>query len=107
MKVSAGFMQFSQRFPQTAKAHMAFVRAKAIESALDSKTNHLAYVAVLCAAGMSGGLEFHVGLARQAGASDDEIRSAALVGMQAVGLGVLDGFASVCAALEADVEQPH
>ena len=107
MNVSAGFMQFSQQFPLTAEAHMAFVNAKAAESALDSKTNHLAYVAVLCAAGMTGGLEFRVGLAQQAGASADEIRSAALVGMQAVGLGVLDGFAAVCAALEADVERPH
>lgn len=50
MKVSTGFRQFSQQFPQTAEAHTAFVRAKAAESALDSRTNHLACVAVLCAA---------------------------------------------------------
>jgi alkylhydroperoxidase/carboxymuconolactone decarboxylase family protein YurZ len=100
MKVSNGFMLFGQQFPQTAQAHMAFVQAKAEESALDAKTNHLAYLAVLSAAGMTGGLAFHVGLAKRAGATDDEIRSAALVGMQAVGLRVLDGLAAVCAALE-------
>jgi alkylhydroperoxidase/carboxymuconolactone decarboxylase family protein YurZ len=104
MKVSNGFTAFGQQFPQTAQAHMAFVQAKAEESALDAKTNHLAYLAVLSAAGMTGGLDFHVGLAKRAGATDDEIRSAALVGMQAVGLQVLDGLAAVCAALEAGDE---
>jgi alkylhydroperoxidase/carboxymuconolactone decarboxylase family protein YurZ len=79
---------------------MGFVQAKAEESALDPKTNHLAYLAVLSSAGMTGGLDFHVGLAKQAGATDEEIRSAALVGMQAAGLRVLDGLAAVCAALE-------
>jgi alkylhydroperoxidase/carboxymuconolactone decarboxylase family protein YurZ len=104
MKVSNGFMLFGEQFPKTAAAHMAFVQAKAAESTLDAKTNHLAYLAVLSAAGMTGGLGFHVGLAKQAGATDDEVRSAALVGMQAVGLRVLDGFAAVCAALEASDE---
>jgi alkylhydroperoxidase/carboxymuconolactone decarboxylase family protein YurZ len=99
MKMSNGFMLFGQQFPKTAAAHLAFVQTKAEESALDPKTNHLAYLAVLSAAGMTGGLDFHVGLAKQSGASDAEIKSAALVGMQAVGLQVLDGFAAVCAAL--------
>ncbi|MDR1237507.1 MAG: carboxymuconolactone decarboxylase family protein [Propionibacteriaceae bacterium] len=97
--MSNGFMLFGQQFPKTAAAHLAFVQTKAEESALDPKTNHLAYLAVLSAAGMTGGLDFHVGLAKQSGASDAEIKSAALVGMQAVGLQVLDGFAAVCAAL--------
>ncbi|MDR1078293.1 MAG: carboxymuconolactone decarboxylase family protein [Propionibacteriaceae bacterium] len=105
MKVSNGFALFGQQFPQTAAAHMAFLRAKAEESALDPKTDHLAYLAVLSAAGMTGGLGFHVGLAQRAGATDEEIKSAALVGMPAVGLKVLDGFAAVCAALESPGDQ--
>lgn len=104
MRVTDGFMLLGQEFPGTAAAHMAFVQAKAEESALDPKTTHLAYLAVLSAAGMTGGIDFHVGLARQSGASDAEIRSAALVGMQAVGLRVLDGLAAVDAALTPDTE---
>jgi alkylhydroperoxidase/carboxymuconolactone decarboxylase family protein YurZ len=100
MKVANGFMEFRQQFPKTAAAHTAFVQAKPEESSLDPKTTHLAYLAVLSAAGMNGGIDFHVGLAKQAGATDDEIKSAALVGMQAVGLRVLDGFAAVCEAPE-------
>jgi AhpD family alkylhydroperoxidase len=98
--VSNGFALFTRQFPKTAEAHMGFVQTKAAESALDPKTNHLAYIAVLSSTGMTGGMDFHVHLARQAGATNSEIRSAALVGMQAVGLRVLDGFAAVCAALE-------
>jgi alkylhydroperoxidase/carboxymuconolactone decarboxylase family protein YurZ len=44
--VSDGFALFAQQMPKTAQAHMAFVRAKAEESALDAKTSHLAYLAV-------------------------------------------------------------
>lgn len=102
--VGDGFALFSHHMPKTAQAHMAFVRTKVEESALDEKTNHLAYLAVLAAAGLTSGIPFHAGLARQAGATDDEILSATLVGMQAVGLVVLDGYAAVATALEADHE---
>jgi len=98
--VSSGFSLFAQNLPQTAQAHMAFVRTKAEESALDDKTNHLAYLAVLAAAGLTDGIPFHVRLARQAGATDDEILSATLVGMQAVGLIVLNAYAVVASTLD-------
>ncbi|MDR3070225.1 MAG: carboxymuconolactone decarboxylase family protein [Propionibacteriaceae bacterium] len=98
--VSNGFMLFGQQFPETAKAHMGFVQTAGIESALDEKTRHLAYLAVLSAAGLTGGIAFHVQMAQQAGASRDEIVSACLVGMPAVGLQVLDGFAVASASLE-------
>lgn len=100
--VSNGFALFSRDWPKTAQAHRAFVQAKAAETALDAKTSHLAYLAVLSAAGLTDGIGFHVGLARQAGASPDEIRAAALVGLQAVGLRVMDGYAATAAALDAE-----
>jgi len=60
MRVGAGFMQSRQQFPQNAEAHVVLVRARAAESALDARTNHLARVAALCASGMSGGMEADV-----------------------------------------------
>ncbi|MDR1634254.1 MAG: hypothetical protein LBS27_04910 [Bifidobacteriaceae bacterium] len=48
--VSDGFMLFGTEFPETAKAHMGFVQAASAESALDDKTRHPAYLAVLAAA---------------------------------------------------------
>lgn len=102
--VSEGFMTFGRRHPVTAKAHMRFVQAAADESALDERTRHLAYLSVLCAQGLTGGIAFHVGLALRAGASRDEVASAALVGMPAVGLRVLDGYAAALAAVDATDE---
>ncbi|MCL2483304.1 MAG: carboxymuconolactone decarboxylase family protein [Propionibacteriaceae bacterium] len=98
--MSTGFDQFVHDLPRTAQAHMAFVKEKADESALDGKTNHLAYLAVLAATGLTSGIPFHVGLARQAGASREEVLSATLVGLQAVGLIVIDAYAVARTALD-------
>jgi alkylhydroperoxidase/carboxymuconolactone decarboxylase family protein YurZ len=100
-----GFALFAANMPKTAQAHMAFVRAKADESALDAKTNHLAYLAVLAAAGLTSGIPFHASLAKQAGASRDEILSATLVGFQAIGLIVMDGYAAAVAALDGNTDE--
>jgi hypothetical protein len=54
--------------------------------------------------GLTGGIPFHAGLARQAGASWNEILSATLVGMQAVGLRVMDGYASAATLDQSDDE---
>jgi 4-carboxymuconolactone decarboxylase len=92
-------MAFGQDHPKTAQAQMGMVDALAFESALDEKTRQLAYLAVLCAARLTGGIAFHVAMARETGASDAEIKSAAMVGLPAVGLHVMDGYAAVAAAL--------
>jgi alkylhydroperoxidase/carboxymuconolactone decarboxylase family protein YurZ len=57
-------------------------------SALDRKTAHLAYLAVLAALRMESGVPFHAKVAKAAGASRDEVISAVLVGLPAAGLGV-------------------
>jgi alkylhydroperoxidase/carboxymuconolactone decarboxylase family protein YurZ len=57
-------------------------------SALDKKTGHLAYLAVLAALRLESGVPFHMKLARAAGASRAEVISAILVGLPAAGLGV-------------------
>ncbi|WP_028708393.1 carboxymuconolactone decarboxylase family protein [Propionicicella superfundia] len=105
MSVSNGFLLFGEQFPQTAQAHMAFVQAEAQESALDEKTGHLAYLAVLAATGMSGGIPFHVRLARESGASREEVLSACLSGLPAVGLTVLDGLAAAADALNGEADE--
>jgi alkylhydroperoxidase/carboxymuconolactone decarboxylase family protein YurZ len=54
-------------------------------SALDKKTEGLAYLAVLAAMRLESGVPFHVTLAKQAGASREEVISAILVGLPAAG----------------------
>lgn len=106
MTVSNPYLRFAAAFPATVAAHGAMVDAKAQESALDSKTQHLAYLAVLTAVGSTSGIPFHVSLARAEGASDAEILSAALTGLPAVGLSLLPAFGVVAQALDQTSPQP-
>ena len=71
-------------------------------SALDDKTAALAYLAVMAAARLDSGLPFHVKMAKMHGATRDEVISAVLIGLPAVGNVVT---ASLPAVLEAYDEE--
>jgi len=86
--VSNAFQVFLNEAPQHSEAWMAMVQGLARASALDGKTEELAYLAVLAALRMESGIPFHVHSAKQAGASREEVISAILVGLPAAGHGV-------------------
>jgi alkylhydroperoxidase/carboxymuconolactone decarboxylase family protein YurZ len=65
---------------------MEMVRVLSKESALDEKTHHLAYLAVMAATGLHDGVAWHVKALKKQGATRGEIKSAVLVGLPAVGL---------------------
>jgi alkylhydroperoxidase/carboxymuconolactone decarboxylase family protein YurZ len=90
--VSNGFMSFMQEAGAAGQAYMALVTKLSESSALGRKEDELAYIAVLSATRMSGGIPFHVKSAKKLGASRDEVKSAVLVGLPAVGLMVLDAL---------------
>jgi len=95
--VSDGFMTFMREGGKVSQAFMEMVTQTAEASALDRKTDELAYIAVLAAVRMSGGMAFHVKSAKKLGATRDEIKSAVLVGLPAVGLQVLESLsAALC-----------
>jgi alkylhydroperoxidase/carboxymuconolactone decarboxylase family protein YurZ len=96
--VSKAFQAFVDSAPHHANAWMTAVQALGDASALDNKTAALAYLAVLAALRLDSGVPFHVMLARQAGASRDEVISAVLVGLPAAGNGLTQ---CLPAALEA------
>jgi alkylhydroperoxidase/carboxymuconolactone decarboxylase family protein YurZ len=83
--VSAAFQAFMKESPQHAQAWMNAVQGLSKASALDEKTQTLAYLAVLAALRLESGVPFHVVHAKQAGASRDEVISAILVGLPAAG----------------------
>lgn len=85
MTVSSAFQAFLSEAPDHAKAWMEAVRGLDAASALDKKTGELAYLAVLASQRLLAGIPFHVGMAKAAGASRDEIISAVLIGLPAVG----------------------
>lgn len=96
--VSKAFRLFVDGAPKHASAWMGAVQGLDAASALDKKTVHLAYLAVLAGLRLESGVPFHVKLAKAAGASRDEVISAVLVGLPAAGIGVT---AALPAAIDA------
>lgn len=96
--VSNAFQTFFREAPEYAAAWMEAVKKIDSASKLDSKTEELAYIAVLASARMESGIPFHVKHAKELGATRDEIISSVLVGLPAVGNGVIS---SLPIALEA------
>lgn len=83
--MSEAFQIFMKESPKHATAWMNAVRALGAASALDKKTESLAYLAVLAAMRLESGVPLHVAIAKEAGASREEVISAILVGLPAAG----------------------
>lgn len=83
--MSDAFQVFMKESPKHAQAWMTAVRDLGNASALDKKTETLAYLAVLAALRLESGVPFHVAHAKEAGASRNEVISAILVGLPAAG----------------------
>jgi alkylhydroperoxidase/carboxymuconolactone decarboxylase family protein YurZ len=101
LPVSSAFQTFMSEAPQHAQAWGAMVQGLATATALDRKTSALAYLAVLAALRMEGGIPFHVQTAKQAGASRAEVISAILVGLPAAGHSVTQVLPAAIAAYDA------
>jgi len=89
MKVSKAFETFGKEAPEVQQAWMEMVQKVDRVSKLDKKTEELAYIAVMAAVRLESGLPFHVKMAKANGATRGEIISAVLVGLPAVGNGVV------------------
>ena len=92
MQVSNAFQVFTQQAPEAHKAWMEAVKELDKASKLDKKTEELAYIAVMAAVRLEGGLPFHVQLAKSHGATREEIMSSILVGLPAVGNTVIQSL---------------
>ena len=85
MKVSHAFEAFAQEAPEHQKAWANAVQGLGAASRLDDKTAALAYISVMAAVRLESGLSFHVMMAKKHGATRDEVISAVLIGLPAVG----------------------
>jgi alkylhydroperoxidase/carboxymuconolactone decarboxylase family protein YurZ len=99
--ISNAFQTFMREAPEHAQAWGGAVQGLAKASALDKKTEELAYLAVLAALRLESGMPFHVQTAKQAGASRAEVISAILVGLPAAGHGVTQVLPAALAAYDA------
>jgi len=98
--VSDSFQTFMTEAPQHAQAWISAVQGLDGASALDKKTEELAYLAVLAALRLESGIPFHVQSAKQSGASRAEVISAILVGLPAAGNGVTQVLPTAIAAYD-------
>lgn len=101
-RVSPGFEAFLTAAPGHAKAWMEGVEGLGDASALERKTQHLAYLAVLASLRLESGVPFHVHLAKEAGATREEVTSAILVGLPAAGNAVISSLPEALAAYDAE-----
>jgi alkylhydroperoxidase/carboxymuconolactone decarboxylase family protein YurZ len=99
--MSNAFQAFMQEASGHAQAWMEAVRGLDEASALDKKTEELAYLAVLAVLRLESGVPLHVQLAKEAGASREEVISAVLVGLPAAGQGVIQVLPGAIATYDA------
>ncbi|MGA2150779.1 MAG: carboxymuconolactone decarboxylase family protein [Geobacteraceae bacterium] len=104
--MSDAFQVFMREAPQHAKAWMTAAQNLGNASALDKKTESLAYLAVLSALRLESGIPFHVAIAKEAGASRDEVISAILVGLPAAGNVVTRALLVAIQAYDLQKDQP-
>jgi alkylhydroperoxidase/carboxymuconolactone decarboxylase family protein YurZ len=97
---SDAFQLFLREAPDHAGAWMQAVQRLGAASALDEKTAALAYLAVLSATRLTSGVPLHARHARSLGASRDEVISAVLVGLPAVGNAVTGALPAALAAFD-------
>lgn len=100
MSVSTAFSSFMQEAPAHAAAWMQLATSLDAASALDKKTEELAYIAVLAATGNASGIPFHVQSAKAHGASRQEVLSAVLIGLPAAGAVVIGAVPAAVAAYD-------
>jgi alkylhydroperoxidase/carboxymuconolactone decarboxylase family protein YurZ len=100
--MSDAFQAFMQEASGHAQAWMAMVRSLDGASALDKKTEELAYLAVLATLRLESGVPLHVRLAKQAGALREEVISAILVGLLAAGQSVTQVLPAAIAIYDAE-----
>jgi alkylhydroperoxidase/carboxymuconolactone decarboxylase family protein YurZ len=87
--ISNSFTAFLKEAPEHQQSWMEMVMKLSQASALDKKTSELAYIAVLAAVGLESGIPFHVTMAKNQGATKEEVISAILLGLPAAGQKVI------------------
>ena len=83
--ISRAFKTFNEEAPKHSGAWMKLVQGLSTASALDKKTHSIAYLSVLAVLRLINGIPFHVKMAKENGASKEEVISAILVGLPAAG----------------------
>jgi len=77
---------FQQEAPEVAKAFDGLIDALKLTTGLDAKTKQLVYIGIKSSTGDSSAVFFHVKMAKQLGATRDEIKDTILITLTVCGL---------------------
>jgi 4-carboxymuconolactone decarboxylase len=84
-KLPKHFTDFVEKYPEVGQAYGQVGKAVAAAGPLDKKTQLLIKVGISIAAGQEGGTHSNCRKALEAGATPDELRHAAIVGLTTIG----------------------
>ncbi len=79
------YAEFKKRFPAVVEAYENLGKACHWQGPLDPKSRELIKLGIAIGSGMEGASRAHVRIAREAGATEDEIRHAALLATTTIG----------------------
>lgn len=99
-QISHAFETFVKEAPAHQKAWLGAVQQLGEASRLDAKTEALVYIGILAATRLESGLPFHVCEAKKHGASREEVISAVLAGLPAVGNNVIQSLPIALSAFD-------
>jgi 4-carboxymuconolactone decarboxylase len=84
-KLPNTFREFASRFPDVVEQHEKMAQVVNQSGPLDEKTRSLIKIGISLGAGLESALRSHVRRAKQAGATNEEIEQAILLGMNTRG----------------------
>jgi alkylhydroperoxidase/carboxymuconolactone decarboxylase family protein YurZ len=100
--ISDAFRTFFEDAPNHQQAWFQGIQQLSSANVLDPKTSALAYLAVMAAVNLHSGIPYHVREAKNAGASRDEVISAILIGLPAIGNRVISALPAAVATFDAE-----
>lgn len=100
--ISEAFKMFASETPEHQQAWMEMIQRLSKANQLDSKTNEIAYIAVLASTKTHTGLPYHVKNAKCLGATREEVASAILLGLPVVGNRVIQALPIAFEAYDSD-----
>ena len=77
---------FVEEAPEIQKAYNEFIQSLIADKGLDNKTKQLIYIGMKIISDDERAVKMHVALAKNAGATRDEVKSTVLLGLSVIGM---------------------
>lgn len=78
--------QFMEEAPEVQKAYGEFIQSLIADEGLDAKTKQLIYIGMKMVADDERAVAMHVPMAKNAGATRDEVKTTVLLGLSVIGM---------------------